>query len=190
MGGVHGLVRGVMTPVLPSSRSPAPSARVRGPRLLWPAGGESQRAKFGTRLVCRAETRSIWPAHEAVGGRRGAASSTSRGWAGRRDRAEGEGDEKGGDRNNVFIKKGPSKSSSIVLFAGYARPPRDNYFPAGLHPYRPRPPHLRGDVETDQRARVRGKFAASVRFERVITRLAAASADRPTYLLSLADWFI
>lgn len=66
--------------------------------------------------------------HEPVGYRRG--TETWDGIAEREREKERGAEEKGGDRNNVFIKKGPSKSSLIVLFAGYARAARDNSAPA------------------------------------------------------------
>lgn len=78
--------------------------------------------------MCRAETHSIWRPTSLLdiveGPKPGMGSQRER----EREREGAE--EKGADRNNVFIKKGPSKSSLIVLFAGYARAARDNPAPA------------------------------------------------------------
>lgn len=78
--------------------------------------------------MCRAETHSIWRPTSLLdiveGQKPGMGSQRER------ERKRKGAEEKGGDRNNVFIKKGPSKSSLIVLFAGYARAARDNSVPA------------------------------------------------------------
>ena len=126
---------GVMTPLrcfLPLSFSFSVSLsffRLSFVRLPTCNGRIAQRSNFGTRLVCRAETAPDLAGHEPVGSRRG---GEIRGMGSAREREKRTGSyrgggrgEKGGDRNNVFIKKGPSKSSLIVLFAGYARARRD-----------------------------------------------------------------